>query len=108
MRQKHYIFSLCFIGLMASSPASADNDFQVWLDLDAGGTFTYKISAKGKQSFRWKDNAGTLATYFSDFSLTYQFNPVFNLTGAYHGTPGWPVVKPGAGHPLPVWDATRR
>ncbi len=76
------VFGIAF-GILLGGASRADEDRQLWIDLDAGGALTERFSAHTKQALRIKDDMGSLSTYFADFGVRYKLARWLTLGGFY-------------------------
>lgn len=73
------IFVLFFI----SSSAAQQNDFGVWGSIAVKHKFSQKLSATVEEQFRFNQNAGVLAQYFTDGGLEYSISKKFKVALCY-------------------------
>jgi hypothetical protein len=62
---------LLLVASMFVGKADAGENLQLWVDMDAGGILTEKVSAHTKQALRWRNDDAKRLTYFADFGIKH-------------------------------------
>ncbi|MEO8087070.1 MAG: DUF2490 domain-containing protein [Bacteroidota bacterium] len=82
MRIADYFLILLF--LFFSSPSHAQqNDFGIWSSVAVSHKFTQKLSATLEEQFRFNQNAGSIAQYFTDAGVEYSLSKRFKVGVCY-------------------------
>ncbi len=71
-------FSLIFISAIAQ-----EEDFQIWVEVDAGAYLGEKFSIFVENEKRFYENAGLFGRNQTDIGFTYDINSLFSVSAAY-------------------------
>lgn len=75
--------SIIFVLFFISSSSARQNDFGVWGSIAVKHKFSQKLSATVEEQFRFNQNGGVLAQYFTDAGLEYSISKKFKVALSY-------------------------